>query len=82
MKKTKIVLENNAPFISFVSKISGALIDNTKDLDIMMPMYNLIKYSKNYSKTSGSLWNYCSDEIGDKNNDNPNKNIIKSNSFK
>ena len=31
---------------------------NAKDLDILMPMYNLLKYGKNYSRTSGSLWNY------------------------
>ena len=34
------------------------LIDNAQDLDIAMPMYNLIEYSKNYGNTTGSLWNY------------------------
>ena len=38
------------------------------DIDIVMPMYNLIEYSNNYSKTSGSLWQYCK-EISDLNND-------------
>ena len=33
-----------------------------------MPMYNSIKYSNNYSKTSGNLWQYCKD-IPDVNND-------------
>ena len=49
-----------------------------------MPMYNLLKYSKNYSKTSASLWNYYRDELTDETNDNngPNKNVINSRSFK
>ena len=50
-----LILKNNAPFISCVSKIKGTLIDNAEDLDIAMPIYNLIEYSKNYSKTSGTL---------------------------
>ena len=33
-------------------------IDNAKDIDIVMPIYNLIEYSDNYSKTFGSLWQY------------------------
>ena len=49
-----------------------------------LPMYNLLEYSKNYSKTSGSLWNYYRDELTDDANDDngPNKNLINSNSFK
>ena len=46
-----------------------------------MPMYNLIEYyNKNFSKTTGSLWNYYRDELSD--NINPNKNIINSKTFK
>ena len=41
------------------------MIDNTDDLDIIMPMYNLLEYSQNYSMTSGSLWIYYRDEIHD-----------------
>ena len=37
-------------------------IDNAKDTDIVMPMCNLIEYSDNYLKTSGSLWQYFRDE--------------------
>ena len=51
----KLVLKNNAPFISCISKIDNTLIDNTEDLDIVMAMYNLLEYSKHYSRTSGSL---------------------------
>ena len=49
-----------------------------------MPMYNLLEYNKNYSNTSGSVWNYYRDELtGETNNDNgPNKNLINSKSFK
>ena len=35
--------------------------DNAKDIDIVMPMYNLIEYSDNYAKTTRSLWQYCKD---------------------
>ena len=41
------------------------ILDNVEDLDIVMQMYNLLEYSQNYSKTSGSLWNYYRDEIDD-----------------
>ena len=40
-------------------EIYNTLIDNTKGIDIVMPMYDLIVYSANNSKTSGSLWQYC-----------------------
>ena len=42
-------------------QINNAQIDNAKDFDIEMPMYNVIEYSDNYSKTSGSLWQDCKD---------------------
>ena len=54
--------KNNAPFISCVSKINNKLVENAEDLDVVMPMYNLLEYSKNYQKTSGSLFNYYRDE--------------------
>ena len=50
----KFAFKNNVPFISFISKINNTLIDNAEDLDIVMPMYKLIEYSKNYRKTTGS----------------------------
>ena len=46
----KLVFKNNAPFINCVSKINGVKIDNAEDLDVVMPMYNLLEYSKNYKK--------------------------------
>ena len=54
--------KNNAPFINCISKINGVKINNAEDLDVVMPKYNLLEYSKNYRKTTGSLWNYCRDE--------------------
>ena len=56
-----LILKNNAPFTSYISKINNVLIGNAEDLDILMSMYNLIEYSKNYSKTSGTPWNYTKD---------------------
>ena len=69
----EMTLKNNTPFISCISKINNELVENAEDLDMVMPMYNLLKYSKNYEKTSGSLFNYYRDEpneliIGDGNN--------------
>ena len=58
----KIAFENNAPFNSCITKINNTLIINAEDSDIVMPMYNLIEYSRNYRKTTGSLWNYYRDE--------------------
>ena len=58
----RLTLKNNAPFISCISKINNELAENAEDLDIVMPMYNLLEYSKNYEKTSGSLFNYYRDE--------------------
>ena len=58
----KLAFKNNAPFVSCISKINNTLINNAEDLDILMPMYNLLEYSKNYSKTTGSFCNYYRDE--------------------
>ena len=60
-KNRPLELKNNAPFISCISKINGVLTENAEDLNTVMPMDNLLEYSKNYSKTSGSLFNYYKD---------------------
>ena len=57
----KVILKNCTPFTNCISEINNTQVDNAKDIDIVMPMYNLIEYSDNYSKTSGSLWQYCKD---------------------
>ena len=46
----KLPLKNNAPFVSYISKVNNTLVDNAEDLDVVMPAYNLLKYSENYSK--------------------------------
>ena len=68
-RNKNLAYKNNAPFISCISKVNKTLIDNTEDLYIVMVMYNLLKYSENYSITSGSLWNYYRDEINDDKNE-------------
>ena len=69
-----------------MSKTNNISIDNAEDLDIVMPIYNLLEYSDNYSLTSESLWNYYRDEINDDANKNVNDRIndnktIRSKSF-
>ena len=65
----KIIFKNCAPFTNCISEINNTQTDNAKDIDIAMPMYNLIEYSDNYAKTTGSLWQYCKD-IPARNNNN------------
>ena len=60
-----VSFKNCAPFINCISEINNTQIDNAKDIDIVMPMYNLIEYSDNYAKTSGSLPQYFRDEPDD-----------------
>ena len=64
----KVIFKNRASFTSDKTKINNTEIDNVEYTDIVMPMYNLIEYSDNYSKTSGSLWQYYK-EIPAANND-------------
>ena len=69
-----VILKNCAPFTKCISRINNTEIDNVQDIDIVMPMYNLIEYRDNYSKTSGSLYQYYKDY--------PNDNITRNESFK
>ena len=57
----KVIFKNCVPFTNCISKINNTDVDNAKYIYIVMPMYNLIEYGDNYSKTSGSLWQYCKD---------------------
>ena len=52
-REKKLVFKNNAPFINCISKINGVKIDSAEDLDVVMPMYELLEYSKDYRKTAG-----------------------------
>ena len=69
-----VTFKNCAPFTKCISRINNTDIDNAQDIDIVMPMYNLIEYSDNSSTTSGSLWQYYKDD--------PNDNLANSKSFK
>ena len=73
-RNKRLIFKNCAPFTKCISRINNIDIDNAQDIDILMPMYNLIEYSDNYSKTSGSLWQYFQDD--------PNNNLENSKSFK
>ena len=61
-RNKSVAFKNNAPFINCISKINGVQNDNAEDLDVVIPMYNLLGYSKNFRKIIGSLWNYYRDE--------------------
>ena len=85
-KNRKLILKNNAPFVSCITRIDGELIEDADDLDVVMPMYSLLEYSKNYRKIIGSLYNYYRDELT---NDNipankvfDNVRVVDSNTFK
>ena len=69
-----VIFKNCTPFINCKIEINNIEIDNAKNIDKVMPVYNLIEYSDNYSKTSGSLWQYYKDE--------PNDNLTDPESFK
>ena len=58
-RNKNVIFKNCTPFTNCISKINNTQIDNADYIDIVMPTYNLIEYSDNYSKTSGSLWQYC-----------------------
>ena len=60
-----VAFKNCAPFTNCISEINNTQVDNAKDIDIVMSMYNLIEYSDNYAKISGSLWQYFRDEPDD-----------------
>ena len=79
-----LILKNNAPFVSCITRINGELIEDADDLDIVITMYNLLKYSKNYRKTIGALYNYYTDELtNDDDDDNfANINVVNSEAFK
>ena len=56
-----VIFKNCSPFTNCIREINNTQVDNAKDIDIVMAMYNLIKYSDNYAKTSERLWQYCKD---------------------
>ena len=55
----KVIIKKFAPFTKRINEINNTQVDNANNTDSVMPMYKLIEYNDNYSKTSGSLWQYC-----------------------
>ena len=83
IRNSFLAFKFNALFTNCISNINDVLIDNAEDLDVVMPMYNLLEYSKNYRKTTVSLWNYYRDEPSDFPANNCNGNAVTSSaSFK
>ena len=60
-RNKKVICKNCGSFTHCISEINNTQVDDTKYIDVVMPMYNLIEYRVNFSKTSGSLWQYCKD---------------------
>ena len=57
----KVLFKNCTPFTNCISEINNTQVDNAKDINVIVPLYNLLEYSPAYAKTSGSLWQYCKD---------------------
>ena len=80
----KVILQNCAPFTKCISRINNTQVDDAHDIDVVIPIYNLIEYSDNYLKKSGILWQYsrvepalADDTIADFTADNANTNSFK-----
>ena len=58
----EILSKTCAPFADYINEINSMQIDNAKDIDVLMNMYNLIEYSENYSQTYGSSWQNYRDQ--------------------
>ena len=69
-----VTIKHCAPFTKCISRINNTDMDNAHDIDNVMPIYNLIEYSDNYSKTSEGLWQYYKYD--------PNDTLANSKSFK
>ena len=65
-----VIFTNDAPFTDCMSEINITQVDNAKDISVVMSMYNLIEYNNSYSKTLGSLWQYCKGKAALNNNNN------------
>ena len=61
-RNEEVIFKNCTSFTDCVSEKDNTQVNDAKDLDVVVPMYNFIEYSDNYSKTSGSLWQYHRDE--------------------
>ena len=68
---TNVAFKNCAPFTKCVTHINDEHVETAENLDIIMPMYNLIEYSENYVDSSGSLYQFKRDESPMNDNNNP-----------
>ena len=79
---TQVAFKNCAPLFKCLTKIDETTAYDADDLDLVMPMYNLIEYSSNYSEATGSLWFYSKDEASNFNNNIANTDNFKSFKYK
>ena len=78
----RVAFKTCAPFTKWITHISDEHVDNTNNLDIIMPMYNLIEYSDDYSHTLGSLWQFKRDKQNMNNGNSANVTTAHSSSFR
>ena len=71
----QVSFKNCALLTKCITKIYGATIDDAENLYLVMPMYNLLEHSSNYSETIGSMWFHLTDEAANFDGDNANKNF-------
>ena len=64
----RVILKNCVRFTNWINRINNTQVNDAHDIDVVMPMYKLIEYSDNYSKTSRILWHYCKDQLAVDNN--------------
>ena len=62
-RNKNLTSRNNSTFRSCMSKLNDKFTVNAEDLHIVIPTYNLLEYSHNYSMTSRNLWNHYKDEL-------------------
>ena len=67
-RNKKVKVKNCFPFTDCISEINNTEVDHAKDIHVVIPIYNLIEYSDNYSKACGCLWQYYRDETNINNN--------------
>ena len=79
---TQVAFKNCVLFTKCITKTDGTTIDDAENLDLIMPMYNLIEYSSNYFETTGNLWFYFKDEATNFNANIANNKISKSFKYK
>ena len=58
----KVIFTNCAPFIDCITELNNTQVEDAQNIDVVMPMYNLIEYSDAHSKLSGSLWEHYRDK--------------------